>query len=90
MKYLITGCHGQLGYDLVRELDRRGERKYLALGRDEMDITNRKQVFDQVRSIILMLLFIVQHGLQLIRRKRKKIKLEKLMLVVQEILSMYL
>lgn len=50
MKYLITGCHGQLGYDLVRELDRRGERKYLALGRDEMDITNRKQVFDQVKE----------------------------------------
>ena len=50
MKYLITGCHGQLGYDLVRELDRRGERKYLALGREEMDITNRKQVFDQVKE----------------------------------------
>ncbi len=44
MKYLITGVKGQLGYDLARELEKRGEYDYLALGRDEMDITKREEV----------------------------------------------
>ena len=48
MKYLITGYKGQLGYDLSRELDRRGETDYKAIDIDEMDITNREQVFSVI------------------------------------------
>lgn len=47
-RYLITGFKGQLGYDIVRELEARGEDNYLALDRDEMDITNRAEVMKVV------------------------------------------
>lgn len=50
MKYLITGFKGQLGYDLTRELDKRGEKDYLAVDIDEMDITNRNQVMVIVKE----------------------------------------
>lgn len=49
-KYLITGFKGQLGYDIVRELESRGEFEYKALDVDEMDITNREQVFEVVKE----------------------------------------
>lgn len=48
MRYLVTGVKGQLGYDIVKELKRRNETEILALDVSEMDITNRKQVFDVV------------------------------------------
>ena len=47
-KYLITGYKGQLGYDIVRELEARGEHDYLALDVDEMDITDRDKVMEVV------------------------------------------
>ena len=50
MKYLITGYGGQLGYDIVRELDKRGFKDYLALDKDEMDITNRDDVMRVVHE----------------------------------------
>ena len=43
-KYLVTGVNGQLGYDIVRELNDRGEYDVLALDKDEMDITDKEQV----------------------------------------------
>ena len=49
-KFLITGYKGQLGYDLVRELNARGEYDILALDKDDMDITNRDRVFEIVSS----------------------------------------
>ena len=49
-RFLITGFKGQLGYDIVRELKERGEYDYLALDKDEMDITNREQVLEIVRN----------------------------------------
>lgn len=48
MKYLITGVKGQLGYDIVRELEKRSEHEYLALDAAEMDITDQ----DRVREVI--------------------------------------
>ena len=48
MKFLITGYRGQLGYDIVRELDKREFKDYLALGRDDMDITDRGKVMQVV------------------------------------------
>lgn len=50
MKYLITGYNGQLGYDLVRELKKRNISDYLAVDVNDMDITNREQVFDVVKN----------------------------------------
>ncbi len=49
-RYLITGYNGQLGYDIVRELESRGETEYLAVDINEMDITNRDQVFQVVTN----------------------------------------
>lgn len=49
-KYLITGFKGQLGYDIARELEERGETNYLAVDIDEMDITNRDQVMKIVKA----------------------------------------
>ena len=51
-RYLITGYKGQLGYDIKRELLRDGidENNILALGKDEMDITNREDVMDIVKA----------------------------------------
>ena len=49
-RYLITGYKGQLGYDIKRELNDRGEYSILALDIDEMDLTNREQVMEIVRS----------------------------------------
>lgn len=49
-KYLITGYKGQLGYDIARELMARGEEDFLALDVDEMDITDREQVFKIVKD----------------------------------------
>lgn len=46
MKYLITGYKGQLGYDVKRELLKRGvkEEDILAIDKEEMDITDREEV----------------------------------------------
>ncbi len=44
MKFLITGYKGQLGYDIVRELEKRGYKDYLAIDKEEMDITNKDDV----------------------------------------------
>jgi len=49
-RFLITGVNGQLGYDIVRELNERGEFEYYAPKRDEMDITNREQVLSAVKA----------------------------------------
>ena len=50
MKFLITGYKGQLGYDIVRELEKRGYKDYLAIDKEEMDITDREQVFEVVKK----------------------------------------
>ena len=49
-KYLITGYNGQLGYDIVRELEARGEHDYLAVDVAEMDITDRDRVMEVVKN----------------------------------------
>ena len=46
-RYLITGVKGQLGYDVIRELNKRGIYDILALDVDYMDITN-KRIVDKV------------------------------------------
>ena len=49
-KFLITGFKGQLGFDIVRELESRGEYDYLALDKEEMDITDKEQVLKIVKE----------------------------------------
>ncbi len=50
MKFLITGFKGQLGYDINRELVKRGYTDILALDKDEMDITDRDEVLRIVKD----------------------------------------
>ena len=50
MKFLITGYRGQLGYDIVRELEKREFKDYLALDKEELDITNRDDVMRVVHE----------------------------------------
>ena len=49
-KYLVTGVNGQLGYDIVKELNERGEYDVLALDKDEMDITDKEQVSKIIKA----------------------------------------
>ena len=52
MKYIITGYKGQLGYDVKRELLKRGvkEEDVLAIDKEEMDITNGEEVNKVVKE----------------------------------------
>ena len=53
MKYLITGYKGQLGFDIKRELLKRGvsEEDILAVDKDEMDITKKDEVDKVVKEL---------------------------------------
>ena len=44
MKILVTGVKGQLGYDCIRELKKRGYTNVLGIDRDELDITDENSV----------------------------------------------
>ena len=48
-KILVTGYSGQVGYDVVRELEERGHNRILALTSKDLDITNRDAVMDVVK-----------------------------------------
>ena len=48
MRFLVTGINGQLGYDVVKELKRRGFNDILECDRNIMDITNKKQVYNVI------------------------------------------
>ena len=49
-KILVTGASGQLGFDCVKELKRRGYRNVLGIGIEELDITDEKAVHDFLHS----------------------------------------
>ena len=48
MKFLVTGVNGQLGYDIVKELEKRGH-EAVGTDRSTMDITNQAQVEEVVK-----------------------------------------
>lgn len=50
MKVLVTGVKGQLGYDVVKELTRRGHEP-IGVDVDEMDITDEKQVCEVIHRV---------------------------------------
>lgn len=51
MKVLVTGVKGQLGYDVVKELEKRGHTS-VGVDVDEMDITDSKQVESVIQSVM--------------------------------------
>ena len=50
MKILVTGAGGQLGYDLVKELNRRGH-EVIGVGSKEMDITDAAAVKETLTAL---------------------------------------
>lgn len=46
LKILVTGYNGQLGYDCVNELIRRGYKHVLGIDKNELDITIQKDVIN--------------------------------------------
>ncbi len=49
-KILVTGVKGQLGFDCVRELAKRGYTNVLGIDRDELDITDESAVMAFIRA----------------------------------------
>lgn len=58
MKVLVTGASGQLGYDVVRELEKRGH-EAVGVSSKEMDITDQVQVEKMIREANVD---VVMHG----------------------------
>jgi len=50
MKVLITGCKGQLGTELIKQLGGRGQNELIKTDMHNLDITNQKQVFELVEG----------------------------------------
>ena len=50
MKILLTGANGQLG-NSIREISKRNNAKIYAFSKNELDITNEKQIFTVVEKI---------------------------------------
>lgn len=50
MRILVTGVKGQLGYDCVRELAKRGYNDVLGIDIEELDITNRESVLQFIKE----------------------------------------
>lgn len=50
IKILVTGVKGQLGFDCVKELNKRGYTNVLGIDKDELDITDEKAVFNYIKD----------------------------------------
>lgn len=50
LKILVTGVKGQLGYDCVRELTKRGYKNVLGIDKDELDITDKDKVIEFIKD----------------------------------------
>lgn len=50
MKYLVTGTSGQLGYDVVRELEKRGFNNIFKATLENMDLTKEEQVKEVIKN----------------------------------------
>lgn len=51
MKAVVTGVTGKLGYDVVKELQKRGYSDIYGLSHSDLDITNRNEVIKLIESI---------------------------------------
>ena len=84
MKVLVTGAKGQLGQDVVKLLE--GQTcEVFGFGREELNITDEKQVNEKYYQFSQMLLFIRRHIRRWIKLKVMKKLLLKLMLKGQSI-----
>ena len=50
MKILVTGVRGQLGFDCVNELQKRGYKNILGVDIEELDITDENAVYDLINE----------------------------------------
>lgn len=50
MKVLVTGVNGQLGYDVVKELDKRGHQP-IGVDREEMDLTSTEKIKECIETV---------------------------------------
>lgn len=50
IKILVTGVKGQLGFDCVKELNKRGYKNVLGIDKNELDITDEKAVFNYIKD----------------------------------------
>lgn len=50
MKVLVTGVNGQLGYDVVKELEKR-EHQAVGVDRERMDLTSSKQIKECIETV---------------------------------------
>lgn len=50
MKILVTGVNGQLGYDVVKELEKR-EHQAVGVDRKEMDLTSTEQIKECIENV---------------------------------------
>lgn len=50
MKVLVTGVNGQLGYDVVKELDKRGHQA-VGVDRESMDLTSTQQIKECIETV---------------------------------------
>lgn len=50
MRFLVTGVKGQLGHDIVKELKSRGYNDILEFDKDDMDLTNKDQVYEKIKE----------------------------------------
>lgn len=50
MKILVTGVKGQLGYDCVKELEKRGYTNVIGIDKEELDITNEDAVIEFITN----------------------------------------
>ena len=50
MKIFVTGVNGQLGYEIVKELNNKGYNDILAVDKDDVDITDENKVKEIIRN----------------------------------------
>lgn len=50
MKYLVTGVKGQLGYDIVRELKKRGQKDIIGIDKEDLDITDEEATMNFIKT----------------------------------------
>lgn len=51
MKCLVTGINGQLGHDVVKELEHKGYKDIYGVDKNDLDITNHDEVISYVNNI---------------------------------------
>ncbi len=51
MRYLVTGSKGQLGFDIVRELQKRGITDIVSIDKEDLDLTDGNKVHEYVLNV---------------------------------------